>query len=77
MAESAFASEAASSLQPEIRHRHVDSQIVDNADQAQADIIVNQQLATVSSPNDLFWSILIASLLSAIILLVLRRLFFV
>jgi len=75
--ESSFVSDTANVLEPDLRHRRVDPQVVDNADQAQADIIVNQQLATVSSPNDLFWSILIASLLSAIILLVLRRLFFV
>jgi len=47
----------------------------ENADRQQPEIILNVE--TMSSSNDLFWSILIASLVSAIILLILRRLFLV
>lgn len=59
----------------ELRHRNVEAAELDN--QEQPEIIVNPQIETMSSSNDLFWSILIASLLCAIILLVLRRLFLV
>lgn len=72
-----FPSDTTSTLESDLRQRHISPEILDNADQAQADIIVNQQLATVSSANDLFWSILITFLLLSIILLVLRRMFFV
>lgn len=58
-----------------LRQRNVLTNFVDNQDRQQSEVIVNQQVETMSSLNDLFWSILIASLVSAIILLVLRRLF--
>ncbi|CAK9830135.1 Ubiquitin-conjugating enzyme E2 J1 [Anthophora retusa] len=61
----------------ELRQRNVDSTPTENQDRQQPEVIVNQQVETMSSSNDLFWSILIASLVSAIILLVLRRLFLV
>lgn len=59
----------------EIRHRNVETS-TDNVDRQQPDIILNP-VETMSSSNDLFWSILIACLVSAIILLILRRLFLV
>ncbi|XP_053979674.1 ubiquitin-conjugating enzyme E2 J1-like isoform X1 [Hylaeus anthracinus] len=61
----------------ELRQRNVDATSTDNQSRQQSDVIINQQIETMSSSNDLFWSILIASLVSAIILLVLRRLFLV
>lgn len=61
----------------ELRQRNVDTTATENQDRQQSDVTVNQQVETMSSSNDLFWSILIASLVSAIILLVLRRLFLV
>ncbi|KAK2589131.1 hypothetical protein KPH14_001954 [Odynerus spinipes] len=45
--------------------------------EAQLPVHLNAQVETMSSSNDLFWSILIAFLASAIILLVLRRLLLV
>lgn len=60
----------------EIRHRNVEPIPAENADRQQSEIILNH-VETMSSSNDLFWSILIASLVSAIILLILRRLFLV
>nr|XP_050854155.1 ubiquitin-conjugating enzyme E2 J1-like [Vespula vulgaris] len=45
--------------------------------ETQSSMHLNPQVETMSSSNDLFWSILIAILASAIILLVLRRLFLV
>lgn len=60
----------------EIRHRNVESVPAENIDRQQPEIILNR-VETMSSSNDLFWSILIASLVSAIILLILRRLFLV
>ncbi|XP_015431626.1 PREDICTED: ubiquitin-conjugating enzyme E2 J1-like [Dufourea novaeangliae] len=71
------ASTADSVPENELRQRNVDTTSVENQDRQQSDVIVNQQVETMSSSNDLFWSILIASLVSAIILLVLRRLFLV
>lgn len=59
----------------ELRQRNVEFQ--NEFNEQQPEIILNAEVETLSSTNDLFWSILIASLLSAIILLVLRRLFFV
>lgn len=56
----------------QLRQRGVES-INETEDQQQSTVIINQQIETMSSSNDLFWSILIASLVSAIILLVLRR----
>lgn len=62
----------------ELRQRRLDgSQFFETRDHHEAEIIVNPQVETMSSSNDLFWSILIATLLFAIILLVLRRLFLV
>ncbi|CAD1469907.1 unnamed protein product, partial [Heterotrigona itama] len=61
----------------QLRQRGIEPIINETQDRQQSDIIVNQQVETMSSSNDLFWSILIASLVSAIILLVLRRLFLV
>ncbi|XP_043273235.1 ubiquitin-conjugating enzyme E2 J1-like [Venturia canescens] len=75
--DSSYSTDTTRNLDSDLRQRNVNSQVLDNADQAQADVIVNQQLATVSSTNDLFWSMLITFLVFAIILLVLRRLFFV
>lgn len=46
-------------------------------EEAQLPVHLNPQVETVSYSNDIFWSTLIAFLLSAIILLVLRRLFLV
>ncbi|XP_061929656.1 ubiquitin-conjugating enzyme E2 J1 isoform X1 [Apis cerana] len=60
----------------QLRQRSVEA-INETEDQQQSTVIINQQIETMSSSNDLFWSILIASLVSAIILLVLRRLFLV
>lgn len=60
----------------EIRHRNVETIPAENAERQQPEIILNR-VETMSSSNDLFWSILIASLVSAIILLILRRLFLV
>jgi len=59
----------------EVRRRNVETIPAENADRQQPEIILNVE--TMSSSNDLFWSILIASLVSAIILLILRRLFLV
>ncbi|KOX68262.1 Ubiquitin-conjugating enzyme E2 J1 [Melipona quadrifasciata] len=61
----------------QLRQRGIEPIINETQDRQQPDVIVNQQVETMSSSNDLFWSILIASLVSAIILLVLRRLFLV
>ncbi|XP_043253540.1 ubiquitin-conjugating enzyme E2 J1-like [Colletes gigas] len=62
----------------ELRRRMtIDTTCTENQDRQQSDIILNQQIETMSFSNDLFWNILIASLVSAIILLVLRRLFLV
>lgn len=66
-----------SASETELRQRNIDTTSTENRDRQQSDMIVNQQVETMSSSNDLFWSILIASLVSAIILLVLRRLFLV
>ncbi|OAD61526.1 Ubiquitin-conjugating enzyme E2 J1 [Eufriesea mexicana] len=66
-----------STSENQLRQRSIEPISVDNQDQQQSDVIVNQQVETMSSSNDLFWSILIASLVSAIILLILRRLFLV
>lgn len=60
----------------ELRQRQVEARITESAE-AQPEIIINPQVETMSSSNDLLWSILIISLLSAIILLILRRLFLV
>ncbi|XP_011137001.1 ubiquitin-conjugating enzyme E2 J1 isoform X2 [Harpegnathos saltator] len=60
----------------ELRHRNVETNLSENLDRQQPDIILNP-VETMSSSNDLFWSILIACLVSAIILLILRRLFLV
>lgn len=60
----------------EVRHRNVETIPAENADRQQPEIILNH-VETMSSSNDLFWSILIASLVSAIVLLILRRLFLV
>lgn len=66
-----------STSENELRQRNVESTSTENEERQQSEVIVNQQVETMSSSNDLFWSILIASLVSAIILLVLRRLFLV
>lgn len=75
--EASFAASADGPSENELRQRNVESTTTENQDRQQPDVIVNQQVETISSSNDLFWSILIASLVSAIILLVLRRLFLV
>ncbi|XP_014474853.1 PREDICTED: ubiquitin-conjugating enzyme E2 J1-like [Dinoponera quadriceps] len=69
-------SNAESVSESEIRHRNVETNSSENVDRQQSDIII-VPLETMSSSNDLFWSILIASLVSAIIILILRRLFLV
>ncbi|XP_011879037.1 PREDICTED: ubiquitin-conjugating enzyme E2 J1-like [Vollenhovia emeryi] len=71
-----FTDNMASVSESEIRHRNVEPIPAENADRQQPEIILNH-VETMSSSNDLFWSILIASLVSAIILLILRRLFLV
>ena len=72
-----FAVSADGVSENELRQRNVETTPAENQDRQQSDVIINQQVETMSSSNDLFWSILIASLVSAIILLVLRRLFLV
>lgn len=67
---------AESVSESEIRQRNVEAISAENVDRQQSEIILNR-VETMSSSNDLFWSILIASLVSAIILLILRRLFLV
>ncbi|XP_012251637.1 ubiquitin-conjugating enzyme E2 J1-like [Athalia rosae] len=61
----------------EVRRRLDTTQHTEGREQQESETIVNPQVETLSSSNDLFWSILIATLLFAIILLVLRRLFLV
>lgn len=59
----------------ELRHRRETN--FSESQEAQSTVHLNPQVETMSSSNDLFWSILIGLLASAIILLVLRRLFLV
>lgn len=60
-----------------MRYRNVTEAIpAENVDHQQTDVILNR-IETMSSSNDLFWSILIVCLVAAIILLILRRLFLV
>ncbi|XP_033230154.1 ubiquitin-conjugating enzyme E2 J1-like isoform X2 [Belonocnema kinseyi] len=63
--------------EPESGLRQRNFEFQNEFNEQQPEIILNDEVETLSSSNDLFWSILIASLLSGIILLVLRRLFFV
>ncbi|XP_015519067.1 ubiquitin-conjugating enzyme E2 J1 isoform X1 [Neodiprion pinetum] len=74
--EPSFSSSIENVSESELRQRRMDTQ-PETHEQQEAEIIVNPQVETMSSSNDLFWSILIATLLFAIILLVLRRLFLV
>ncbi|KAG5318061.1 UB2J1 enzyme, partial [Pseudoatta argentina] len=72
-----FTDKTTNVTESEILHRtNVETMTEENADYQQPEIILNR-VETMSSSNDLFWSILIASLVSAIILLILRRLFLV
>ncbi|KYM77376.1 PREDICTED: ubiquitin-conjugating enzyme E2 J1-like [Atta cephalotes] len=72
-----FTDKTTNVTESEILHRtNVETMTEENADYQQPEIILNR-IETMSSSNDLFWSILIASLVSAIILLILRRLFLV
>ncbi|XP_066603672.1 ubiquitin-conjugating enzyme E2 J1-like [Prorops nasuta] len=61
----------------ELRQRHIETLHNDTFDHQQSEALLNPQLEIMSSSNDLFWNILIVFLVSAIILLVLRRLFLV
>lgn len=77
-ADASFNANAENSSENELRQRNVDSNnATESQDRQSLDVTLNQQVETMLSSNDLFWSILIASLVSAIILLVLRRLFLV
>jgi hypothetical protein len=61
----------------DIRHRNVETIPTENStDYPQSDITLNR-IETMSSSNELFWTILIISLIFAIIVLILRRLFLV
>ncbi|KAH0946621.1 hypothetical protein HN011_000503 [Eciton burchellii] len=71
-----FTSNAINMSENEIRRRNVETVSAENADRQQSAITQNR-VETMSSSNDLLWSILIASLMTAIILLILRRLFLV
>ncbi|XP_015606303.1 ubiquitin-conjugating enzyme E2 J1 [Cephus cinctus] len=75
--ENSFASNTENITENGLRQRGVQVLAANNQTQEQLEVIVNPQVETMSSSNDLFWTILIASLLSGIILLVLRRLFLV
>jgi len=77
MSDVLFTDKTTNVTESEILHRtNVETMTEENADYQQPEIILNR-IETMSSSNDLFWSILIASLVSAIILLILRRLFLV
>lgn len=73
--ESSFTSNSDASRENELRHRNNIESL--DAEQEQPEIIVNPQVEVMSSSNDFLWTVLIAALVSAIILLVLRRLFLV
>lgn len=75
--DTSFTANTDSILENELRQRNVETTSTGNQDRQEPDVIMNQQVETMSFSNDLLWSILIASLVSAIILLVLRRLFLV
>ncbi|XP_012271256.1 ubiquitin-conjugating enzyme E2 J1-like [Orussus abietinus] len=75
--ESSLTSNTDSIQDNDLRKRNVEVPRVETIERQQPEIIINHQEDIMSSSNDLFWSILIASLVSAIILLVLRRLFLV
>jgi len=77
MSDVLFTDKTTNVTESEILHRtNVETMTEENVDYQQPEIILNR-IETMSSSNDLFWSILIASLVSAIILLILRRLFLV
>lgn len=71
--ESSYTSNSNASRENELRHRNNTESL--DAEREQPEIIVNPQAEVMSSSNDFFWTILVAALVSAIILLVLRRLF--
>ncbi|XP_001602750.1 ubiquitin-conjugating enzyme E2 J1 [Nasonia vitripennis] len=73
--ESSYTSNSDASRENELRHRNNIESL--DAEQEQPEIIVNPQVEVMSSSNDFLWNVLIAALVSAIILLVLRRLFLV
>lgn len=77
MPEATFTAYTDNSPETELRQRNVEPSSIESQEHSHPEIIVNQEVETMSSSNDLFWTILIASLVSAIILLVLRRLFLV
>jgi len=76
MSDVLFTDNAGNVSDNEVRHRNVETVPAENADRQQSEITQNR-VETMSSSNDLFWSVLIASLIAAIVLLILRRLFLV
>ncbi|EZA62902.1 hypothetical protein DMN91_003192 [Ooceraea biroi] len=72
-----FTDSAETVSESELRHRNVETVATESADRQQQPEITQNRVETMSSSNDLFWSTLIACLIVAIVLLILRRLFLV